>query len=118
MSGVKVYLVDVGVLLTKKDDKNSIYFNAYDKKYGYYNEKLFYKKNREKAKLFINQYVSQGVENTYGIVIETYIDEELIARENDNIENIPVEYDDSSVDDIIYSMAKIDNQIVDDFIVV
>ena len=108
-----VYLVDVGVLYTDKDEETESYFSVYDHQYGYYDENQFYVLDKNKAINFVNNYVNNGVDMTYGIVSKTEIAMDIDEEE---IEDLNVEGEDYLADDVVYSIAKINNKITEHFI--
>ena len=122
---MKVYQVEVGVLLNENDEKTELYnYNiVFDKKYGYYNENLWFCKTLEKAKESALKYVKSGVEKTYGIISEIDIDnEDVYISLNGNIIDKDSGYDldsefcDYSLDLVVKSYAKMEKGIVEDFI--
>lgn len=113
MNAKKVYLVDVGVLLEESAEEFSSYNNVYDKKHGYYDENQFYMLYYDDAVQYVDKYVSNGVDRTYGVVSETYIDANISDKE---VEDTPVEGEDYSVDSIEYSVAKFGKEISKSFI--
>lgn len=113
MNAKKVYLVDVGVLLEESAEEFSSYNNVYDKKHGYYDENQFYMLYYDDAVQYVDKYVSNGVDRTYGVVSETYIDASISDKE---VEDTPVEGEDYSVDSIEYSVAKFGKEISKSFI--
>ena len=106
----KAYLVDVGVLLTSQDEEFEQYSHVYDKQYGYYDEGQWYCKCKPVAKQDVRVYVRDGLEGTYGIVSATVLPDDF------DFEDGYVENESYLVDDIIYSVAKINGEIVENFI--
>ena len=107
----EAYLVDEGVLLTREDKEFEAYAIVYDKKYGYYDECQCYIVNKEKAIKEAKEYVENGVESTYAIVSITAIPDDA------NLEEIYVEGEVYVLEDVIYSVAKINGEIVENFLV-
>lgn len=106
------YLVEVGVLIDKTNEDYETYSNAYDKQRGYYDENQYYKKDKESAINDVKEYVKNGVENTYGVVSETQLNDDLINL----LDEIPVENESYEVEDVLYSSAKIDGKIEENII--
>lgn len=106
-----VYLVDVGVLLEKDNEAFDSYCQVYDKEWGYFDEDQFYMEDKNKAISFVDKYVNDGVEHTYGVVSKTEM-----PYEDEDLEDINVEGESYFVDDIVYCVAKLDYKPVEDFI--
>ena len=106
---MKVFLVEVGILLDETDKEFDAYSTVYDKKHGYFDENQFYIKDKFDAIKQVDEYVKQGNDGTYGIVSETYV--------NDDLEDfnyvIEEEY---LLDDVVYSIAKNNGQVVTCFL--
>ena len=91
---IKLYKVEVGVLLPKDDDEYKDYSQVYDKKHAYYDENVVFFTNKRNAIRFLNHYVANGVVNTYGILSElNYVPKEIYGDDyeqytNDDIESI------------------------------
>lgn len=120
---MKVYQVEVGVLLNENDEEYGSYNIAYDEKYGYYNENLWFCKTYEEAKESALKYVKSGVERTYGVISEIDIDnEDVYISLNGNIIDKDSGYDldsefcDYSLDLVVKSYAKMEKGIIEDFI--
>lgn len=110
MNTKEVYLIDVGILLTQKDDEFESYAIVYDKKYGYYDENQYNKPTLEEAILDVKKYIENGCDGTYGVVSK------LVAPEDFDCDNDFLGPKSYSLDNIVYSLAKIDNQIIENFI--
>ena len=106
----RCYLVEVGVLLEPDDREFNAYSEVYDKQHGYYDEAQYYVADKDIAINEISQYVQNGCDHTYGIVMETALPEDV------NIDEAYVENENYVVDNIIYCLAKIGGKIVNDFI--
>lgn len=120
---MKVYQVEVGVLLNETDEEYSNYNIVYDKKYGYYNENVWFCKTFESAKDSALIYVNKGVEKTYAIIseIESFDETEHDIECGvivDNIErnDISCEFVSFSQDYVVKSFKKESGKIVEDFI--
>lgn len=110
-----VWLADVGVLMTdEKDPSFEMYSDAYDRKYGYYDENQIYFPEKQDAMNYVRDYVAKGVEKTYGIVSETYIPESSIG--NEDVSELPVEDENYDVKDVVFCLAKIDGNVRVNFI--
>ncbi|MEE3344405.1 MAG: hypothetical protein VZS44_09965 [Bacilli bacterium] len=110
-----VYLVDVGILLTSDNEEFESYNVAYDHKYGYYDENQFYMVDKNKAIDFVNNYVNDGIDMTYGIISKTELPYEITDEEIDDGE-VNVEGETYELNDVIYSTAKLNGKIEDNFI--
>lgn len=104
----EVFLVDEGILLNRDDESFEMYAYAYDNQYGYYDEDQFYVKSRKDAIKQAKEYVEDGVENTYAVVSNSYVsdDNDLSILEDESY--LP--------EDVIYSVAKINGNIVENFV--
>lgn len=104
----EVFLVDEGVLLNRDDKSFEMYAYAYDNQYGYYDEDQFYVESKEDAIKQAKEYVEDGAENTYAIVSDSYVsdDNDLTILEDESY--LP--------EDVIYSVAKINGNIVENFV--
>lgn len=106
-----LFLVDVGVLLSEKDDEFSSYNQVYDKKHGFYDEDQYYSADKNLAIEQVKQYVAQGVENSYGVV--SISDTE---NTNQDIANLNVSGETYDAASVVYSVAKIDGTLVEHFV--
>ena len=104
-----VYLIDEGILL-EKDNPEFPDYSAYDNKYGYYDENQFYISKKSKANRLAKKYVENGEEKTYAIVSKTSIDDTA------DINDCPVEGESYLLEDVVYSVAKINGVIVENFL--
>lgn len=107
--------LDVGVLLTETDSEFEYYNCAYDCKYGYYDEnQIAYKESDKKDAIkYAKEYVQNGCNMTYAVLTN----QGECANGNDGeFDDGCVEDFDYHVRDIIYSVAKIDGKIVENFI--
>ena len=107
---MKAYLLDVGVLLSKEDEEFDFYSQAYNGKYGFYDEGQCYESNKMTVIVNARQYVEDGVENTYAIVSNTWLPNDFDFEEG------CVEDETYKMEDVIYSVAKINGEIVEDFL--
>lgn len=109
---------EVGVLLKPDHKEFDAYAIVYDKKYGYFNENdIAYKEvDKEKAIAYAKEYVEKGVDMTYAIITdEGLCDYEVYTNTGELVDDGEIESD-YNADDIIYSVAKIDGEIVENFI--
>lgn len=107
---MKAYLLDEGILLTKNDSEFESYNCVYDKKYGYYDEGQSYIKTLDEAIKEAKSYVENGVENTYAIVSNTTLDDDV------DINDCPAECEEYIVDNVVFSIAKINGTIIENFL--
>lgn len=107
---MKAYLVDVGILVDTDYD-NGAYSSVYDKQHGYYDEDQYYCADKEQAIKEVLSYVEQGVEKTYGVVSETFLNVEAT-----DLSEIPVSQETYNLNDIVFSAKKEGNEIIKDFI--
>lgn len=110
MSSMKqVYLMDEGVLLSKGNEQFENY-EAYDHQYGYYDEDQYYTDDFKRTVEAAKRYVEIGVDMTYAVVSRTSVPEDA------DLDDLPVEKETYLACDVVYSCAKIDGQIVENFI--
>ena len=105
------YLVEVGILLTKDHKDFDFYASVYDKKHGYYDENQFYTKTKKEAIEYAKKYVYEGVDATYAVISETTL---LYDFDFENQEEVG--YETYLTSDIVYSIAKIDSEIKENFV--
>lgn len=121
---MKLYQVEVGVLLNESDEEYESYNVAYDEKDGYYNENLWFCKTYEEAKESALEYVENGVEKTYAIIsnINEVDEQEYDINEYGNIIDKETGYDfdsefvDYSLESVVKSYKKENGKIVEDFV--
>ena len=104
------YLIDIGVLLEEDDEDFDSYNCVYDQKYGYYDEGQYYLKNKEKAIKDAKKYVEDGVDYTYAIVSKTTLPDDFDFDEG------YVEDEEYSLENVVYAIAKINGEIVENFL--
>ncbi len=107
---MKAFLLDVGVLLTKKDEEYEYYSKVYNRVYGFYDEDQSYYKTKEEAIQEARAYVDSGVNNTYAIVSNTDLPDDFDFEEG------CVEYETYKMEDVVYSIAKLNESLVEDFL--
>lgn len=108
---MKAYLVDEGILLTKEDKEFDFYACVYDKKYGYYDDCQYYVKEMQVAIRDARKNVEKGAEKTYVIISSTLVSSDYDFENDDCVES-----ESYSVDDVVYSIAKINGEIVENFL--
>lgn len=109
----RVYLVDVGILLSKDDADFDAYSVVYNKHYGYFDENQYYVGTLEEAVKAVESYVKNGVERTYGIVSNTTLDSDLGVN---SLSEIDVEGEEYILDNVVYSAAKINGEFIENFL--
>lgn len=107
---MRAFLIDEGVLLTEEDREFAAYACVYDKKYGYYDEGQCYEKDEKKAVEEARKYVEDGVESTYAIVSFTFLPDDFDFEEG------CVEDEAYLLQDVLYSVAKLNGEIVEHFL--
>jgi len=83
----KIYQYEVGVLLDKTDEEYEAYACVWDKKHGYYDEDCGVEITLEAAISYVEDYVNNGVKNTYGIISEITVSDEEYEEILEDIEN-------------------------------
>lgn len=106
------YLVDVGILLSDDDKEYDNYAIVYDKCHGYYDENQFYTRTKEEAIEYVKDYIKRGVDeiNAYGVVSETNIIDDY------DFENDDIGEKSYHPADVVYSLAKINSEIKENFV--
>lgn len=100
------YLVDTGVLIMPGEYEYDAYAVAYDRAYGYYDENQWYELDRDCAIAAAQRYVDEGVDRSYGIVSEVWLDETITQQDIDN-GNVDVD-EHYLLEDVIFGIAKLD----------
>ena len=126
MAKVTLYFYETGVLFDKDHMEFDYYNKVYNKKYGFYDEEYGWTKNEDKAKEIVNDYVKNGVPNTYGVVLKYEYDEEDIVdivggTFNDITDDDLIEFNNEDVDydmeNVVYSVAKNKEKTFENFLV-
>lgn len=106
-------LLDVGVLLTNNDEEFDCYNNVYDHRYGYYDENQTAYKGEDliEAIKYAREYVNAGVDMTYAVITNQGVINYEEPWEDDRIEDFTYKHE-----DVIFSVAKINGKIIEDFI--
>lgn len=116
MRKFKIFQVEVGVLLNRKNPEYECYNSVWDNNNGYYNEDFFCSVNEKEAKAFLDKYLKSGTINTYGILVKNFVGEEEF-KEIASGEDDGFDYMNYSINNIIYSAYKNDNnEIITNFI--
>lgn len=105
---MNAYLLEVGVLLTHDDDEFESYASVYNKEYGFYDEDQYYIRKKCKAITEAREYVNKGVNNSYAILLNTIVPDGSVSG--------PVLKESYSIEDVIYSVAKLNDEIVENFL--
>lgn len=121
MQVTNVYLVDMGVLIKEGEEEFDAYNSAYDKKYGYYDDNQYYSnENLEKIKILCRKWLEDCKDgNPYAVVSLTQLPDYVVDdlyKEGGTLDELPVEDESYDVGSIVYSIARIDGKIVEDFI--
>lgn len=64
----KGYRYEVGILLNKDNSEYDCYNNVYDKNHSYYAEDVGIFETKEEVIKYVEDYISNGKKNTYGII--------------------------------------------------
>ena len=112
MNGLKkVYIVDTGNLYNFNDkDCFDIYKNVYDRRRGYCTVLSYYGPTLELAVDRALWHLDNRGQNSYSIVSEICVSTDI------DIDNTPVEEESYPAKDVVFSAAKIDGKLVENFI--
>ena len=112
---MKVLCLDVGVLLNNDNEDFTAYNTVYDEKYGYYDEnQIAYKKDElELAIKFARDYVKKGVNMTYAVITDQG---ECSNGYDGNFDDCDIRGFDYCLENVVFSIAKIDDKIVENFV--
>ena len=110
----KIYYIECGILLDKDDKEFDCYNMVFDKKHGFYDEFIDFAENLESAKKICDDYVNNGVNNTYGIITETYGKDDLKDYEDyvDYFVGDTIIYD---IHNVVYNKRKNGN-VIEEFL--
>lgn len=91
------YYIEMGVLIMPNEDPELFdqYNNVFNKKYGFFDEDRYKASVLEEAKSNAFEYVKNGVENTYAIITEG---------------------NSYAMEDVIFSVAKLNGNLVENFL--
>ena len=117
---VNVFRVEVGVLLLPTNKEYNSYNQAYGGKNAYYNENDVLFSTKEDAISYAKRYVTNGVVNTYAIVVDEIIHSDVEGLEeierigwNDSIDMDEFTFDGTNV---VFSLVETENEQIEDFI--
>lgn len=110
---MKVFLLELGVLLSEDSPEYSGYSEAYDKKHGFYDESQEYKSDLKAAIEEAKAYVAAGVENTYAVISEAFLSDDLTE---DELSEVSVEDEDYDMESVVFSIAKIEGRLQPNFL--
>ena len=100
MKSIKLYKVELGVLLKKDNNDYESYSQVYDKQHGYYDENVVFFRNKKNAKEYLKNYVFFGVVGTYGILSElVYNQDDEIGYTDEDTKRILKEIDECGIFD-------------------
>jgi hypothetical protein len=97
MKPIKLYKVEVGVLLKKDNHDYESYSQAYDKQHGYYDENVIFFRNKKNAKEYLKNYVFFGVVGTYGILTELVYNQDEIGYTDEDTKRILKDIDECGI---------------------
>jgi hypothetical protein len=99
MKPIKLYKVEVGVLLKKDNHDYESYSQAYDKQHGYYDENVAFFRSKKNAKEYLKNYVFFGVVGTYGILSELVYSQNEIGYTDEDTKRIIKDIDECGIFD-------------------
>ena len=119
-----VYLVDCGILLEPDDREFESYNMVYDKKWGYCDcgdGQYYWRRTLKELQTLLTKQILNGPDMGYAVVSHAVIDDEIYERCVDEDPDgktldIPVEGETYTVDDVLWSIAIINGQVVENFI--
>lgn len=97
MKPIKLYKVEVGVLLKKEHPDYADYAQVYDKQHAYYDENVVFFRNKKNAKEYLKNYVFFGVVGTYGILSELVYNQNEIGYTDEDTKQILKDIDDCGI---------------------
>lgn len=103
----KIYYIECGVLLDKDNGDYDWYSNAFDKKHAFYDEYVDFTEDLEIAKKYCNDYIKNGVNGTYGIISQVYVDCDINI--DDCYDYLIGDSDLYDVKNVIYNAWKLKN---------
>lgn len=111
MTHSQIYMLDTGILLAEYHPEYDSHSKVYDRLNGYCTEKQCYAVDINDAIERAKKYVTDSIDRTYAVVSKTNgFDTDV------NIEEMPVENEGYFLSDVVYSIAKIDGKIVENFV--
>ena len=108
---MKAYLVDVGILLKPNEEEFEFYSCVYDHKYGYYDTNQYYVLTLEQAKKDVQEHINQTDNYAYGVISITELSDDFDFEDCHDIQEHYL------INDIEYSICKINNEIKENFII-
>ena len=99
MKPIKLYKVEVGVLLKKNHPDYEDYAQVYDKQRAYYDENVAFFRNKKNAKEYLKNYVFFGVVGTYGILSELVYNQNEIGYTDEDTKRILKDIDECGIFD-------------------
>ena len=79
---ITLFLVEVGVLLSKKDKECADYSQVFDKKHAYYDENFLIFLESANAAEYAFSYVMKNNVNTYAVVKQVEVPKEYLEEEH------------------------------------
>ena len=110
--GLKLFQVEVGVLLPSTHPEFEYYNDAFNPAYGYKNENIWFTNSYVDAVKGATSYVEEGVNNTYGIVSEIgELSEDFIIDNGNVVEketgvDFSEDFNDFSLNKVVFSIMK------------
>lgn len=111
---MKVFLLELGVLLSEDSPEYSGYSGVYDKKHGFYDELQEYKSDLKAAIEEAKAYVAEGVENTYAVISERTLSDDCTQEDLSEVLISEVEIYD--MESVVFSIAKIGGRLQPNFL--
>jgi hypothetical protein len=99
MKPIKLYKVEVGVLLKKEHQDYEVYAQVYDKQHAYYDENVVFFRDKKNAKEYLKNYVFFGVVGTYGILSELVYNQDEIGYNDEDTQQILKDIDECGIFD-------------------
>ena len=114
-----IYLVDCGYLIKEGEEDFDGYNNVYDKKWGYYDDDQYYSdQSLAELKAMASKYVAED-EGAYVVISLTFLPDYVVEdalEKGEEISSLDVEDEDYSLSGVVYSIANIDGEIVENFV--
>ena len=109
---MKAYIAEVGVLLTPDHEEFHCYNTHYNRAFGFFDEDMYCIKPNEKDTAIKEalDYVTAGVDLTYAILSEVWLPDDF-DFEMSSVDNSIID----DMGDVVYSAAKFNGDIVEDF---
>ena len=97
MKSIKLYKVELGVLLKKEHPDYENYAQVYDRQHAYYNENVIFFRNKKDAKEYLKNYVFFCAVGTYGILSELEYDQKEIGYTDEDTKRILKDIDECGI---------------------